>query len=254
MALSTPPRFVLGPSTLVRDIVLHVPGAAQTMQRYRIDYCCDGHETLEKVCRDTRLAIAEVIAAIEDERKRGGESDAGLLSIPLAQLVEHIVSEHHVRARAHAALVASLILAARGAARDESPALAPFTTAAERHFATLLAHLAAEESVLFPHAIDLERAGAAGEPAPAALFSSVRHVIVDLERDHHREEATASELRRLAADLRVTTEAAPAIRELRSALEAHETDLQRHMHLEGNVLFPRVVRLETKLSATARRR
>jgi iron-sulfur cluster repair protein YtfE (RIC family) len=49
-------------------------------------------------------------------------------------------------------------------------------------------------------------------------------------------------------------EATPAeVRALYEALDAHEKDLIRHMHLEGNVVFPRAERLEVKVRSQAPR-
>lgn len=245
--------FVFGPAALVRDIVLHVPGASRAMERFHIDYCCGGQKSLEAICLETRVPLDAVMGALEEEKAKGGESDAELLAIPLARLVEQIVREHHARTRDDARRLGELGRAAREAAGAEAPAIAAVCAEAERLFASLLTHLGEEESVLFPYVVELERAGAAGEPPPVALFASVRHVIADLEHEHEREEARANEVRRLAGGY-ASSDATPApVRALFSALEAHEKDLQRHMHLEANVLFPRAERLEGKLR-TARRR
>src|SRR5690242_17881359 len=89
--------FVAGPTALVRDIVLNVPGASRAMERFRIDYCCGGEKTLEGICTETRVALADVLAALEEERAKGGETDHELLRMPLVDLVRRIVDEHHAR-------------------------------------------------------------------------------------------------------------------------------------------------------------
>lgn len=245
--------FVLGPGALVRDIVLHVPGASRAMERFRIDYCCGGQRSLEAVCRESRVTLDAVLGAIEEERAKGGASDAELLVIPLGHLIEHIVGEHHARTRAEALRIPALARRAVDASAGDTKAITAVSAEVERLFVSLMAHLAEEESVLFPYVVALEEAGATGGPPPVAIFESVRDEVRELERDHEHGEAHLLELRRLASDYAVDPSTAPPVRELFAALEAYEKDLQRHMHLESNVLFPRAGWLEAKLRGTRRR-
>ncbi len=245
--------FVAGPSALVRDIVLNVPGASRAMERFRIDYCCGGEKTLEGICRETHVAIADVLAALEEEREKGGETDTELLETPLVDLLRRIVTEHHARSRDDGAKLVALSALARDAHAAEQPALTAIADETQRLFGQLLPHLDEEEKLLFPYVEALERAGAAGQPAPVALFATIRHVLKDMEHEHERCEEVMTRLRALGGDYAVTDATPASVRELYEALDAHEKDLIRHMHLEGNVVFPRAERLETKLRSVRRR-
>ncbi len=244
--------FVAGPRALVRDIVLNVPGASRAMERFRIDYCCGGEKTLEGICLETRVKLDEVLAALEEERAKGGETDGELLETPLVELLRRIVSEHHARSRGDGAML--LELSAR--ARDAHPGDAALAAIADetRHlFGKLLPHLDEEEKILFPYVEELERAGVEGRPAPVALFARIRHVLEDMEHEHERCEEAMARLRAHGGGYAVTDETPALLRSLYEALDAHEKDLIRHMHLEGNVVFPRAERLEDKLLRVRRR-
>jgi regulator of cell morphogenesis and NO signaling len=245
--------FVAGPRALVRDIVLNVPGASRAMERFRIDYCCGGEKTLEGICTETHVAIADVLAALEEERAKGGETDTELLETPLVELLARIVREHHARSRDDGAKLIALSVAARDAHGKDEPALAAIAEETKHLFGKLLPHLDEEEKLLFPYVQDLERAGAAGEPAPVALFATIRHVLKDMEHEHERCEEAMARLRTLGRDYVVGDDTPAPVRELYEMLDAHEKDLIRHMHLEGNVVFPRAERLESKLRSVRRR-
>lgn len=239
--------FVVEPSVLVRDVVFHVPGASRAMERFRLDYCCGGSKSLSTICEEARVDVQALMAALEEEKAKGGETDQELLEIPLSDLLARIVRDHHELSRKEGERLVALAdraNALHGAARPELGAIAKDTRLL---FAELTPHLKQEERVLFPYVRELEDAGRDGRPAPVALFATIRHVIVEMEHEHEDAELVMARLRRAARDFAVDDTTPSEVRELYEGLDAHERDLVRHMHLEGNVVFPRAERLETKL-------
>ncbi len=244
--------FIVEPSVLVRDVVFHVPGASRAMERFRLDYCCGGSKSLSAICAESRVDVNALLLALEEEKLLGGETDQELLEIPLVDLVARIVAQHHEPSRKEGARLVALaesVRLAHGAAMPELGAIAKDTTLL---FSDLALHLRQEEKVLFPYVEQLEVAGRDGLPAPVALFATIRHVIVEMEHEHEDSELVMARLRRLSHDFAVTDATPPEVKELYEGLDAHERDLVRHMHLEGNVVFPRAERLETKLRRGAR--
>jgi regulator of cell morphogenesis and NO signaling len=248
---SAPPRrtgpFVVEPSVLVRDVVFHVPGASRAMERFRLDYCCGGSKTLTAICEEARVDVAALMTALEEEKAKGGETDQELLEIPLGDLLARIVREHHEPTRQEASRLIELAARARDRHAEAMPELGAIAKDVQLLFGDLLPHLKQEERVLFPYVSELEAAGRDGKPAPVALFATIRHVLIEMEHEHEDAELVMARLRKLAKDY-ATTDATPIeVRQLYEGLDAHERDLVRHMHLEGNVVFPRAERLETKL-------
>ncbi len=245
--------FVIEPSALVREVVFHVPGASRAMERFRLDYCCGGAKSLEAICAESRVEVGQLLAALEEEKAKGGETDQQLLDTPLEDLVARIEREHHERSRSEG--VRLVALAERAATEHGAaiPGLIALAKDVKLLFHELLPHLKQEERVLFPYVRELEVAGRDGKPAPVALFATIKHVLGDMEHEHESCELVMSRVRRSADDFAVTDATPAVVRELYEGLDAHEKDLVRHMHLEGNVVFPRAERLETKLRRGARR-
>jgi regulator of cell morphogenesis and NO signaling len=239
--------FIVEPSVLVRDVVFHVPGASRAMERFHLDYCCGGSKSLTAICEESRVDVNALLAALDEEKAKGGETDEDLLEIPLADLLARIVGDHHELSRSEGTRLVALAERARdlhGAAIPELGAIAKETALL---FHELTPHLKQEERVLFPYVRELEEAGREGKPAPVALFATIRHVIIEMEHEHEDCELVMGRLRHLSRGYAVTESTPPEVRELYAGLDAHERDLVRHMHLEGNVVFPRAERLETKL-------
>lgn len=244
--------FIVEPNVLVRDVVFHVPGASRAMERFRLDYCCGGSKTLTAICAESRVELSALLAALEEEKEKGGETDQELLEIPLVDLIARIVRDHHELSRGEGARLVALAEKARDMHVAEMPELGAIAKDTALLFRELMRHLRQEERVLFPYVEQLEIAGRDGKPAPVALFATIKHVIVEMEREHEDSELVLTRLRQLSKDYAVTDATPPDVRALYEGLDAHERDLVRHMHLEGNVVFPRAERLETKLRRGAR--
>lgn len=239
--------------SLVRDVVLNVPGGVAAMEKHHIDYCCGGAKTLRQVATELGLRVEWVMDTIAKEREGGGTTDAELLDVPLHQVVSSLVDGHHVTSRNAAERIRALADDAVAAAPSD-PTVAELRTRADKLFASLLPHLVHEEKNLFPYVRSLERAAERpGSPAPVALFSSITDVLHDMEEEHESCDLEMQAMRELTKGY-VTSEQTPAaVRALYEALDAHEKDLIRHMHLEGNVVFPRAERLEVKVRSQAPR-
>jgi regulator of cell morphogenesis and NO signaling len=243
----------VSPDTLVREVVLHVPGGVAAMEKHHIDYCCGGAKTLRQVATELGLRVEWVLDTIAREREGGEVPDAQLLEVPLPQLVAQLVDGHHATSRAAAEALRTLVKTAVEAHPDR-PELAALGGHVETLFAALLPHLVHEERNLFPYVRDLDRAAATpGAPMPVALFETIHHVLDDMEHEHERCDLELQAMRALTHDYAMNDATPPEVRALYEALDAHEKDLIRHMHLEGNVVFPRAARLEVKVRSQAPR-
>lgn len=241
----------VSPETLVREVVLHVPGGVAAMEKHHIDYCCGGAKTLRQVATELGLRVEWVLDTIAREREGGEVPDAQLLEVPLSQLVTQLVDGHHATSREAAESLRALARTAIEAHPDR-PELVTIGAHVEKLFAALLPHLVHEERNLFPYVRDLDRAAATpGAPMPVALFETIRHVLDDMEHEHERCDLELQAMRALTQDYAMDDATPPAVRALYEALDAHEKDLIRHMHLEGNVVFPRAERLEVKVKSRA---
>lgn len=238
------------PDTLVRDVLMDVPGATTAFERHHVDYCCGGALPISEACARAGVALEVVLATLAEEAvKPGAETtrDREMLSVPLAELTSRIVAQHHERSRRDASELVARARDAASAEGDRIPALRAIAKELDALFAELVPHLAFEERHVFPYVDALERAGRDGTTPPAALFASIAEPIAEMTHEHERADHALHAIRELAHDYAPPEGASEAVRALYEALAANEKELVRHMHLEGNVLFPRAERLEQKL-------
>lgn len=101
--------------------------------------------------------------------------------------------------------------------------------------ADLEQHLFAEEKRLFPL---VRRAESAGD---AALYAEAARLVDELERDHESAGRKLAEMRDITGDYRLPQDACRTYADTFARLERLEADMHEHVHLENNVLFPRVL-------------
>jgi regulator of cell morphogenesis and NO signaling len=215
-------------SSRVGEIATRHPLATRVFARHGIDFCCGGGVALADACAKRGLDAGSVLEEIERTISAPGVADATRWDeAPVTELVRHIVDHFHAPLREELPRLEAM---ARKVARvhgDKEPVRLP---ALLETFLALKAevdeHLREEEQSLFPAIL----AGAEDPEAPLAAF-------VD---DHTRVGRELARIRELTDDFRVPDGACNTWNALWHGLAALETDLHEHIHLENNVLFPRV--------------
>jgi regulator of cell morphogenesis and NO signaling len=235
----------------VADHVIANPGAARVFERHGIDYCCRGQRPLEQACDEAGVPVeivnAELSALAAPDAEPVVASTAAATAGEVGRLIGHVVATHHTYLRRELPRLNDLmtkVVAAHGAAHPEVGRVA----ATLREITDdLLPHLAKEERVLFPLAIEL--LGAVG---PTAFHcGSVMNPIRVMHLEHDRVGELLAELRHLTDAYRPPADACPTWHTLYAGLAELEADTHTHVHLENNVLFPAVIGVESSLAAAA---
>ena len=220
---------ITDPKTTIAQIVTDHPAAARVFQKHRLDFCCHGDVPLAEACArkglDARAIAAELSEAVASPSAEPAEA---LSKLSTPELIATIVRRHHGYLRE--ALPYILPVAAKVAMRhgERNAALESLLDAVQALASALIPHLDQEESVLFPGltAAAPDRAWAARELAAM--------------REEHLAVGKLLDTIRERSDGFSTPEwGCKTYRVLMHELEALETDVLRHVHLENHVLAPR---------------
>ena len=226
--------------TNVADIVIATPAAARVFERHAIDYCCHGQRPLDQACTESGADLAAVQAELD---ALGVSPTSEPIANEVGALVGHIVSVHHTYLRRELPRLRELmvkVLAAHGAAHPEVHDVAATLEALTND---LLPHLQKEEKVLFPLAIEL-----LGAVEPAAVHcGSVINPIHVMHAEHDRVGELLATLRQQTGSYQAPADACPTWRALYAGCAEMEAAIAKHVHLENNVLFPRIIGLEAAL-------
>lgn len=233
------------PGTMIREIVATDYRTAAIFQRYGLDFCCNGCRTVEQGCRDSGADERALLRELDEVLNTPAGSAPDFASWEPAALVSYIVANHH-------AFVRKAIPALRQHTRkiaevhgEHHPELVHIARLFERVAAEMIDHMEKEEHILFPFVVNLADAAKRGRPAPHPPFGTVQNPIRMMEQEHRFVGDAMAEMRSLTDGYQVPADACTTYRVCLQELEAFETDLHAHVHLENNILFPKAIAIET---------
>lgn len=221
--------------TLIADIAARHPRSIEIFERHGIDFCCGGRRPLGEACREHGVPVDTLAAEVEAAAARETPEERVLTDAPLAALLDHIVSRYHAALREdlpRLSHIADKVAEVHGSRHRE---LHELVHVYRELWNELEPHLEAEEKRVFPAIRRLEAPDAGREDVSGALHA--------LEEDHDRAGAALARLRALSHGFAVPDDACPTYRALYEGLARFEHELHEHVHLENNLLFPRVVSL-----------
>lgn len=206
----------------VGAIAASLPGATAVFRRHKMDFCCGGDVQLAEAARRKGVDIGALeaeLAALTSgapDRIEGADSD---------RLIAHLLTRYHA---VHRTELPELIALARKveavhSAHPEVPA--GLADLLQRMAGELEVHMKKEELILFPA---MQR-HVAGLDAPIA---QMRH-------DHLDHGDLLGLLEVMTDGFTLPAGACRSWQALYAGAAKLSDDLQQHIHLENNVLFPR---------------
>ena len=226
----------IDPNQTVTELARSVPGAFRVFERHGIDVGCGGKRPLAEACAIAHTPLDSVLQALSDASTgpQPNEPPTGL-----AKLIAHIIDTHHVFEAAELARlkpIAEKVLRVHG---ERHPELAEVNRLLSALSADLLSHMQKEEVVVFPAMRALEN----GE-APRVRSVTLDQPLGEMLTEDARVRELLRELERVTDRYTPPTHACGSYRALYQRLAELQADLQRHIYLENELLFPRARALE----------
>lgn len=209
----------------VGQIAARLPGASGVFQRYGIDFCCGGRTSLEDAIHRKKVDGAQLVRDLIALEARPGQG-ADWNDMPIHDLLFHLRRDFHDRHREQLPELIRLAKRVESVHGDRADCPDGLAKLLKELMDELELHMQKEECVLFP------MIGAGDSHAWMPMQ------IMEQEHDEH-----GHRLERLLA---ITNRGQPpedacnTWRALYAGIRSFAEDLQQHIHLENNVLFPRV--------------
>ena len=238
----------LNPDPTVGELAGQDYRKADVFRKFGIDFCCGGRQTLQEACRIAHVSEGELRSALDLAEVHGQNDRGDFKQWPTDQLADYIVRRHHGYIRETAPI---LIEYARKVAAHHGPAhpeLVDLELRVRQSLLDLLGHMDREEKVLFPA---VQRLVETPAHACADNLQFIRHAILQMENEHGISGEDLEGFRDLSHDYTVPPDACNSYRFLYEKLREFDADLQQHIHLENNILFPRAISLLDGFDADA---
>lgn len=206
----------------VGQIAASLPGASAIFRNFKIDFCCGGDVTLDIAAKDLGLDVFVIEQALSALQSHELPASTNLSS---GELTEYIQSRFH---DTHRREIPELILLARkveAVHRDNPKVPAGVAALLKEMEGELEVHMKKEELILFP--------------AMRWADTTLDAPISQMRYDHTDHGVYLQRLAELTDNFTLPEGACRSWQALYAGLAKLTEDLQEHIHLENNVLFPR---------------
>jgi regulator of cell morphogenesis and NO signaling len=234
-------------STIIGEIVATDYRAAKVFKKWNIDFCCNGGRTIDAACKESGVPSDKVVQEVNDilQVERVGETN--FKDWPLDLLVDYIEKKHHRYVENASIEIKAYLQKICDVHGDRHPELFEIKEEFEASSGELAIHMKKEELVLFPYVRKLVSSANTGQPITAPGFGTATNPISQMQHEHNDEGERFRRIRTKSNDYTVPEDGCNTYRVTFALLEEFETDLHLHIHLENNIVFPKVVELEQQL-------
>lgn len=225
-------------SDKIGEIVAGFPKAIETLKEYRIDFCCGGNRPLLEAIKEHNINEKELLDKLNEAYEKFQEikvDDIDWRYESYSELIDFVVNKHHVYLHTELPVLSKLtttILRVHGAGHSE---LSKVYKLFHNLKMELEEHLIKEEEIVFPLIKQYEK-----EHSEEVLDKAIK-AIKELEDEHEGAGKILKELRPITNQYTAPKDGCETYNLTYSKLEEMESDLFSHIHLENNILFPRLM-------------
>ena len=216
---------------------------AKVFEKYGIDFCCGGKVDLSDVCREKGIdpaAIQREIQALKSTPlDRGQNYEAWEPSF----LADYIVNVHHSYLKENLEQIAVYARKVADVHGANHPEVIEIAKIFDKIATDMAAHLREEEELFFPAIKRIDAARKASIEPEMKDLATIRDSLEKLNEEHNEIGDAVHVIRALSKDYAIPEDACNTYMVTYQKLTEFEDDLHKHVHLENNILFPKVAGL-----------
>ncbi|MBK5243376.1 iron-sulfur cluster repair di-iron protein [Clostridium sp.] len=220
------------------EVVSIFPGAAEIFNRYKIDYCCGGHDTLAGALDEIEIDHDKIIEELNNEYEKFIKSNSEYKDWRKEKpsvIIKHVVQTHHEFTKKQLREIDTLLFKVlKVHFQHHSEELLKV----HKLFGTLKTeleeHLVKEEEILFPliEKYEITRDN--------NILSQINELTKGTEEEHEAAGNILKELEKITRDFEAPEDACTSFKLAYTKLHDLEKDLFIHIYLENSVLFPMI--------------
>ncbi len=217
---------------------------AEIFKKYGIDFCCGGKKTVKQVCAEKGLDVTKIEKELQEVDKapitRGVPYDDWAIDF----LADYIVNTHHSyvkKSLPDLLTYTKKIMQVHGHGHPELVEVSDLTNSIAKE---MTHHMGEEEEVVFAYVKELVKAD-----KNTVLDNDKIAIIAEMEKEHDAVGRMLERIRLITNDYTLPADSCATYALTFKLLQDFEDDLFLHIHLENNILFPKMIKLQDNLQA-----
>lgn len=234
-------------NTTLGEIVANNYKAAAVFEKFGLDFCCMGNQSLEEACKAGKIDPKEVHAALRILEQESGDQ-TNFNHWPLDLLADYIYNRHHKYIEEKTPIIKGYLDKICTVHGKRHPELLEIKKIFDETSGELAKHMKKEELILFPYIKRMVNAKNDGTRVKSPLFDTVLSPIQIMKTDHLDEGEQLRKMSALSNNYTPPPDACSTYTVAYHLLHEYEKDIHVHIHLENNILFTKSLLLEDELS------
>lgn len=221
---------------------------AQIFKKYNINFSTEGRKTLKEVCYEKELDEAVVSDELRNIDRSNLERATPYNDWELGFLIDYIVNTHHTYINRNLPELKNIAAKVKDAHGNDHPELIKVNQHINYISSELLAHLQKEERIVFPFFKNMTEAHKNNQPLTENPFGSANVPVNLMEMEHESIFSNLAEIRTITGNYTVPEDGCDSYHILFKMIQEFENDLLLHVHLENNILFPKILEIDKVLN------
>lgn len=204
------------------------PVASNIFQKYNLDFCCGGEQSLRNSCSSVQIAPEVIIQEIE-EASLVECDDTNWSELDTNEMITKILKDFHEKHRADLKMLIPLAEKVERVHYGKNMVPTGLSNFLKHLESELDSHMKKEEQVLFPMILSKN-------------FTMISAPINRMIQEHQHHGQTLEELKVMANNYILPKDACSSWTTLIEGVKNLEFEIKKHIATENNILFPRVIK------------
>jgi regulator of cell morphogenesis and NO signaling len=232
---------------MIKDIVVNNFKAAEVMEKYGIDFCCKGKRELKIALDEKKIDESKFLKDLEQAILKPSASEERYENWELYFLTQYIVNKHHSYVKEAIPRITAHVDKVADRHGEKYPFLIEVRDLFHSVANEMTSHMMKEERILFPLIKYITDCRRFNEKPKNEGYNSVKGPINQMEYEHDSAGSAMQSIRELTNNYKLPDDACTTFTVTYQELDEFEKDLHKHVHLENNILFPGIIRIEEEL-------
>lgn len=236
------------------ELAIHIPAAIEVFEKYNLNYYQNGKQKFKEACEEKGLVFAEIDAELNQLQKLDKTNTMLTLEdMSVDRLIDFINGQHHSNEEEILNFIESnikKIFLDSNLDKSLISSLEIIDLKFSEFKEKLLKHCEKEDQILFPYMrklYEFRRDKNFINTIQNKHF--LKNPIQLLESEHIQASQILTEIKNVTQGFSFKENSAEGYKKLMISLKEFEMEFHIHLHIENNILFPKIIALEEQLNS-----
>ncbi|MBK8947224.1 MAG: DUF542 domain-containing protein [Ignavibacteriae bacterium] len=229
----------------IKEIVIKNFNTASVLDKYNIDYLFNGNISLANVSAKNAISLTQLKSELNEIFNNKNLYVDNYNDWDIQILANYIIQNHHTFVRESINKIKNKIDEFENSSGNEF--ISDIKNTFQKLTKEMENHMKKEETISFPYVNYLLSCKKFNEKPKIRRDGSIKKNLITLENEHASASNALIKIKEIIRKYSLLNTYKIVLTELNGLIIEFDKDLKKHIHLENNILFPKIEKLENQL-------